>query len=146
MKLSNLTKVTAKRLKRVGQGEGSGRGKKSGRGGRGQNSRNSMPLSFEGGALTIIKRLPFMRGKGKNKSFGNQPFAVNVGSLSLFKKDSVVDLKSLIEAKIVDSEYARKYGIKILSNGEVSVSLIVKLPASKNAIKKIEKAGGKVEV
>ena len=146
MKLSHLTKITAKKLKRVGQGEGSGRGKKAGRGGRGQTSRNSMPLYFEGGALTLIKRLPFMRGRGKNKSFKDKPFAVNVGSLNLFKKGEVVDLKSLVENKIVNPEYAKKYGVKILGSGKLSVSLIVKLPTSKSAIKKIEKAGGKMEI
>jgi len=146
MKLSSLTKITAKRQKRVGLGKGSGRGKKAGRGGRGQNSRNSMPLSFEGGALPLIKRLPFMRGKGKNKSFKNQPITVNVKFLNLLKKGTVVDIKSLIESKIVNPEYAKKYGVKILGDGKLAVSLVVKLPVSKGALKKIEQAGGTVTV
>jgi large subunit ribosomal protein L15 len=146
MKLSSLTKITARGQKRVGQGKGSGRGKKSGRGGRGQTSRNVMPLSFEGGALTIIKRLPFMRGKGKNKSFKNQPVVVNIDSLNSLKKGSVIDIKKLIDQKIVDSKNAKKYGVKILGDGKLDVSLIVKLPVSKKALKKIEQAGGKVEI
>lgn len=145
MKLSSLTKITAKRQKRVGLGKGSGRGKKAGRGGRGQNSRNSMSLSFEGGALPLIKRLPFLRGKGKNKSFKNQPITVNVKLLNSLKKNTVVDIKSLIENKIVNPD-AQKYGVKILGDGKLDVSLVVKLLVSKGALKKIEQAGGRVEV
>lgn len=145
MKLSSLTKITKTRQKRLGRGHGSGRGKTAGRGTKGQNAKGSRPLSFEGGALPLIKRLPFMRGKGKNKSFGNKPIAVNVKVLNLLKKDTVVDIQSLIENKIVDSEYAKKHGVKILGDGDLSVSLIVKLPVSKGAAKKILAAGGRVE-
>ena len=145
MKLSSLTKITKTKKKRLGQGHGSGRGKTSGRGTKGQKARRKIPLSFEGGALTIIKRLPFMRGKGKNKSFKRGPIIVNVKVLNLLKKGTIVDVKSLIENKIVDSEYAKKHGVKILGDGDLNVSLIVKLPVSKGALKKIEKARGRVE-
>lgn len=143
MKLSSLAKIVKKRHKRLGQGHGSGRGKTAGRGTKGQNAKGSRPLSFEGGALTLIKRLPFMRGKGKNKSFKNQPIVINVKFLNLLKKGTIVDIKSLIENKIVNSD-ARKYGVKILGDGKLAVSLIVKLPVSKGAAKKIEQAGGTV--
>lgn len=146
MKLSSLEKITKHSKKRLGQGHGSGRGKTAGRGTKGQNAKGSRPLSFEGGALTLIKRLPFMRGKGKNKSFKKRPIAVNVKVLNLLKKDSVVDIKSLIDNKIVDSEYAKQYGVKILGDGKLDISLTVKLPVSKGALKKIEQAGGKVVV
>lgn len=146
MKLSSLTRITKTRQKRLGQGHGSGRGKTAGRGTKGQNAKSSRPLSFEGGALTLIKRLPFMRGKGKNKSFKNGPIGVNVKVLNLLKKDSIVDLKSLIENKIINADYANRYGVKILGDGKLSVSLVVKLPVSKEALKKIEQAGGRVEV
>ena len=145
MKLHALTKITEKSAKRLGQGHGSGRVKTAGRGTKGQKAKGNIPLSFEGGALTIIKRLPFMKGKGKNKSFSNGPVIVNVKALNLLKKDSIVDLKSLIENHIVEAESANKYGVKILGDGEISISLIVKLPVSKGALRKIEKAGGKVE-
>ena len=145
MKLSSLSKITKKTQKRLGQGHGSGRGKTAGRGTKGQNAKGDRSLSFEGGALTLIKRLPFMRGKGKNKSFKNQPVTANVGLLNSLKKGSVVDVKSLIEAKIVNSEDAKEYGVKVLGDGKLDISLIVKLPASKSAVKKIEQAGGKVE-
>ncbi len=145
MRLSSLTKITKTKQKRLGQGHGSGRGKTAGRGTKGQKAKGKIPLSFEGGALTLIKRLPFMRGKGKNKPFKKGPIIVNVKVLNLLKKGSIVDIKSLIENKIVDSEYAKKNGVKILGDGDLSVSLIVKLPVSKGAAKKILKVGGRVE-
>lgn len=145
MKLSSLTKITKERQKRLGQGHGSGRGKTAGRGTKGQNAKGSRPLSFEGGALSLIKRLPFLRGKGKNKSFRNQQLTIGVEALSFLKKGTIVDVKALVDNKIVDSEYAKKYGVKILGNGKLDIALIVKLPVSKGALKKIEKAGGKVE-
>jgi len=145
MKLSSLTKITKERQKRLGQGHGSGRGKTAGRGTKGQNAKGSRPLSFEGGALSLIKRLPFLRGKGKNKSFRNQQLTIDVEALSVLKKGTIVDVKALVDNKIINSEYAKKYGVKILGNGKLDIALIVKLPASKGALKKIEKAGGKVE-
>lgn len=145
MNLSSLRKITKKRQKRLGQGHGSGRGKTAGRGTKGQKARRKIPLTFEGGALTLIKRLPFMRGKRKNKSFKNGPIIVNVKVLNLLKKGTTVDIKSLIENRIVDPDYAKRYGVKILGDGDLNVSLIVKLPMSKGAAKKILKAGGKVE-
>lgn len=144
MKLSTLAKITKRRQKRIGQGHGSGRGKTAGRGTKGQNAKGKRSLSFEGGALTLIKRLPFMRGKGKNKSFKSQPLTVNVGLLNSLKKGMVVDVKSLIENKIVSAD-AKEYGVKILADGKLDVNLTVKLPVSKGAQKKIENAGGKVE-
>jgi len=145
MKLENLQKITKRSKKRLGQGHGSGRGKTAGRGTKGQKARRKIPLTFEGGALTLIKRLPFMRGKGKNKPFRKGPIIVNVKFLNLLKKGTIVDLKSLTENKIVDSECAKKNGVKILGDGDLNVSLIVKLPVSKGAAKKILGAGGRVE-
>ncbi|MDP2637927.1 MAG: 50S ribosomal protein L15 [Candidatus Levybacteria bacterium] len=145
MKLSSLSKITETRKKRLGQGHGSGRAKTAGRGTKGQNAKGSRSLSFEGGALPLIKRLPFLKGKGKNKSFRNRPICINIKVLNILKKDSVVDLKSLIENKVVDADYAKRYGVKILGDGKLSVSLVVKLPVSKGAAKKIEQAGGRVE-
>lgn len=145
MQLSSLSKITKVRKRRLGQGHGSGRGKTAGRGTKGQNARSSRPLTFEGGALPLIKRLPFLRGKGKNKSFKKKPIVINVKVLNLLKKDSVVDLKTLIENHIVDEKQAKVYGVKILGDGKISVPLVVKLPVSKNAKKKIEDAGGSIK-
>jgi ribosomal protein L15 len=71
---------------------------------------------------------------------------INVNVLNLLKKGTIVDLQTLIENHIVEKDDAKTYGVKILGDGELSVSLTVKLPATKGAIKKIEKAGGKIEL
>lgn len=145
MNLNEVQKITKKTKRRLGQGHGSGRSKTAGRGTKGQKSRNKVPIYFEGGGLPLIKRLPFHRGKGKNKVFKNKPICLNVKILNLIKKDTVVDLKYLIEHKFVESIEAKSYGVKILGDGKLSVPLIVKLPVTKGAEKKILKAGGKVE-
>lgn len=145
MKLNNLGKITTKSKRRLGQGHGSGRVKTSGRGTKGQNARSKRSLSFEGGALPLIKRLPFRRGKGKNKLFKKKPIVINVKVLNLLKPGSVVDLKALISNNIVNEQEAKEYGVKILGDGVIKNSLIIKLPISKPAAEKIKKAGGKVE-
>jgi len=146
MQLNSLTKITIKRKRRLGQGHGSGRVKTSGRGTKGQNARSSRPLSFEGGALPLIKRLPFRRGKNKNKAFKVKPIIVNVKVLNLLKANSVVDLKSLITNNIITEKDAKTYGVKILGDGKLNHALTVKLPTSKGASEKITKAGGKIEL
>lgn len=145
MQLNNLVSTTTKSKRRLGQGHGSGRVKTAGRGTKGQNARSNRALSFEGGALPLIKRLPFRRGKGRNKVFKNKPIVINVKVLELLKTGSTVDLKTLISHHIIDEEEARQYGVKILGDGQVKSPLIIKLPISKRAEKKIIKAGGKVE-
>jgi large subunit ribosomal protein L15 len=145
MQLNNLVPTTTKSKRRLGQGHGSGRVKTAGRGTKGQNARSSRALSFEGGALPLIKRLPFRRGKDRNKIFKNKPIVINIKVLELLKAGSTVDLKTLISHHIVDEEEAKQYGVKILGDGQVKSPLTIKLPISKRAEKKIIKAGGKVE-
>ncbi len=145
MVLNNLKKIKKSSKKRLGQGHGSGRGKTAGRGTKGQKARGKVPLYFEGGALPLIKRLPFRRGKGKNKVFKKKPMIVNIKVLNLLKKDSIVDIETLIKNKIVDEKDAKMYGVKILGEGDLKTPLTVKLPISKGAASKIKKAGGKVE-
>lgn len=145
MALHKLKKIKKSGKKRLGQGHGSGRGKTAGRGTKGQKARGKISLSFEGGALPLIKRLPFRRGKGKNKVFGKKPLVVNIKVLNLLKKDSIVDINTLIKNKIVDEKDAKMYGVKILGEGDLKIPLTVKLPISKGAENKIKKAGGKVE-
>ncbi len=144
MQLSSLAKITRVGKRRLGQGLGSGRGKTGGRGTKGQKAKKTIPLDFEGGALPLIKRLPFMRGRGKNKSFKKKPIIINVKVLNLLKRDSIVDLETLIKNHIVDEAEAKMYGVKILGDGILSVPLTVLLPVSKGAKKKIEDIGGKV--
>ena len=144
MNLNNLEKITTKKKRRVGLGHGSGRGKTAGRGTKGQKARSDVPLDFEGGALPLIKRLPFLRGKGRNKSLKTDPYIINVGLLNSLPKNTIIDIKNLAKLKLVNLEEASKNGIKILGDGELSVALTVKLPASIGATKKIQKAGGSV--
>lgn len=145
MKLNELVKTTSKRKRRLGQGHGSGRVKTAGRGTKGQKARGKIPLTFEGGAVSLIKRLPFRRGKGRFKVFKKKPIIINVKVLNILKKGSTVDIKTLSENHIVDEKDAKIYGVKILGDGELNIPLTVKLPVSSGAAKKIEKAGGKVE-
>jgi len=144
MELSNLPRITQKGLRRVGRGHGSGRGKTAGRGTKGQKSRKNIPLAFEGGSLPLVKRLPFLRGRGRNKVFKPHPIAINISSLNKFSKKTTIDIDTLIKYGIV-GDVARNLGVKILSDGDLSVLLMVKVPVSAGARKKIEKAGGTVE-
>lgn len=146
MKLSNLPKITEKKKRRRGLGHGSGRGKTAGRGTKGQKARGDIPLSFEGGALALIKRLPFRRGKNKQKVFKKKPIELNVKVLNLLPKGSTIDLATLIKYSIVDEMEARQYGVKILGEGKINVPLTLKLSASKGAKEKIKKAGGSIEL
>jgi large subunit ribosomal protein L15 len=145
MQLNSLIKVTTKSKRRLGQGHGSGRVKTSGRGTKGQNMRSSRSLTFEGGALPLIKRLPFRRGKSRNKAFKKLPIIINIKFLEIFKTGSVIDLKALISNHLVKESDAKEYGVKILGDGKLEKALTIKLPISKKAAKKIEKAGGSVE-
>lgn len=141
----NLRKITTKKTRRLGQGHGSGRGKTSGRGTKGQNARSRRALSFEGGALPLIKRLPFRRGKGRNNSLKPTPITVNLKALNLLPAKSIVDIETLIKHNIVVSSDAKKFGVKILGDGELKHQLTIKLPISHSAQKKVEAAGGTVE-
>lgn len=145
MNLTDLEKIKAKRKKRVGQGHGSGRGKTSGRGTKGQKARGDVPLDFEGGALPLIKRLPLLRGKGRNKSIKEKPYVLNVSLLNKLPKGSVVDIETLAKHGLVKLDSAKQKGVKILGEGDITVALTVKLPISKQASEKIQKAGGSVE-
>lgn len=143
--MQNLPKITTKKMRRLGQGHGSGRGKTSGRGTKGQNARSRRALSFEGGALPLIKRLPFRRGKGRNVSLKLTPIIVNIKVLNLLPPKSVVDIETLIKHNIVTGADAKKFGVKILGDGDLKHPLTIKLPISNSARAKVEKAGGTCE-
>lgn len=144
MNLHSLDSVITKKKKRVGQGHGSGRGKTSGRGMKGQKARGDVPLDFEGGALPLMKRLPFLRGKGRNNAFKPQPVVINVGALNTLPKGSTVDVETLAKHGFIELESVKYTGVKILGDGDLNVALTVKLPVSKGAAEKIKKAGGSV--
>ena|SRR3989344_759168 len=145
MDLHSLIKTVNRRKKRIGRGHGSGKVKTGGRGTKGQKARGKIPSIFEGGQLPLSKRLPFKRGKNRNKPLGEKPLVINIKDLSVFTKDSVVDQQSLLSKKMVD-ERAKERGVKILGDGDLKVALIVKVACSKQARDKIVKAGGKVDV
>lgn len=144
MALDSLTKVTDKKKRRVGRGHGSGRVKTSGRGSKGLKARGSVPLTYEGGALPLIKRLPFLRGKGKNSPKSVSPLILNVSDLNNLPKNTVIDLKSLVKHKLVPEDEAKRRGVKLLGDGALSVPLTVNIPVSKTAQVKIEKAKGTI--
>lgn len=143
--LSDLAKTTAKSKKRLGRGQGSGKGKTATRGTKGQKARGKIKQTFEGGQLPLIKRLPFTRGRNKNRPLNFRPLIVNLKNLNLFPEKSEITIESLIKHNIVKSDDAKKFGVKILGDGKLEKPLIIKLPISHKAQAKIEKAGGKVE-
>lgn len=146
MKLENLTKAPeAKAKKRVGRGPGSGLGKTSGRGQKGQKSRSgaSIPAWFQGGQTPLYRRIP-KRGFN-NTRFTIRYATINVSDLNNFFNDGdVVTPELLKEKKIIKKQLN---GVKVLGNGELKKKLTVKANIfSASAISKIESAGGKVEV
>lgn len=145
IKLESLPKISKVRKKRLGQGRGSGKGKTSGRGTKGQKSREKMSTAFSALPASLVRRLPLFRGKYRNKPKTSKPIAVNIKYLNLLPPNSLVDIDLLSRFHIVDGQEANLYGVKILSEGEIDRSLTVKLPCSKKAAQKIVKAGGKVE-
>lgn len=148
MELNKLPKTKMKRKKkRRGRGYGSGKGgHTTGRGAKGLKARSKLPLTFAGSKIkkTYLKRLPLWRGRGKFKSVKTRPIAVNLKYLSLVPSQSRVDAETLIKYRIVDAQAAKVRGVKILGTGQVKQKLTVDLPCSRSAVKKIEKAGGKV--
>jgi len=145
MELHELTKITTRGKRRLGQGHGSGRVKTAGRGTKGQKARYDIPIAFEGGALPLIKRLPFLRGKDRNHSLHPDAVAINVSSLNSLPAKTEITLESLVKHNIIDKTEAFKKGVKILGNGDLKVSLLVKVPVSKSAEQKIVEAGGSVD-
>jgi len=129
--------------RRVGRGHGSGRGKTSGRGTKGQNSRTGggVPPYFEGGQLPMVRRLPFRRGFTNIFRVAYAP--VNLYRLAEFDADTVITPELLAEAGVIPSAEVL---IKILGHGEIDRALTVKAHRfSASAKEKILAAGGSVE-
>ena len=147
MKLDKLPKTTKRKKKRVGRGYGSGKGgHTSGRGAKGTKARSKIGLAFTGTKMrkSFLRKLPLQRGKGKFKPFKPDPLIVNLKYSNLFSKGEEVSLESLVKKGIILERQAKQFGAKILGDGEIKVNLKVKIPCSKSAAAKIEKAGGKV--
>lgn len=146
MKLNELTNHpgSTHRRKIVGRGPGSGLGKTSGRGEKGQKARSGASIKpwFEGGQNPLYKRIP-ARGFN-NARFTTRYAVVNVSDLNRFDENTTVTPELLKEAGLVKKELS---GIKILGSGTLEKKLTVKANLFTNsAINKIESIGGKVEV
>lgn len=129
--------------KRVGRGPGSGTGKTSGRGHKGQKARSGggVALGFEGGQTPLYKRIP---KRGFNNINRVEYAIVNLDSLNRFEDETVVTIEMLKDARIVRNELD---GVKILGQGKLEKKLIVQANAfSKSAKESIEQLGGKAEV
>ncbi len=145
MKLHELSPAPGSKKSRfrVGRGIGSGNGKTSGRGHKGQNSRSGggVRLGFEGGQNPLYRRLP---KRGFNNPFRKEYAIVNIQDLNSFAAGTEITPEVLLEKGIVKNALA---GIKILGNGELNVELNVKANKfSQSAVEKIQAAGGKTEV
>lgn len=130
---------------RVGRGIGSGLGKTSGKGHKGQNARSGGGVrpGFEGGQLPLIRKVP-IRGFN-NYNFRKQYATVNVGDLEGFEANSVITQELLYENRVIGK--IMPYGLKVLGDGELSKPLTIQAAKfTKSAVEKIEKVGGKAEV
>ena len=146
MKLHELQPAAGskKARTRVGRGLGSGLGKTSGRGQKGQNSRSGggVRSGFEGGQMPLYRRLP---KRGFNNVFAKQYAEVNVEQLNRFEDGATVDPVALIEAGILKNV---RDGIRILGNGTLETKNLTDIANgfTKSPEEKITAAGGKVEV
>ena len=152
MELLTLTNLkpaagSRKKKKRVGRGIGSGHGKTSTRGQKGQRARYSVPIGFEGGQTPLFRRLPKLRGKGKGamplgptrKHYG----IVNVEQLERLAPGTVVTAQLLRETGLVKGRWD---GIRVLGVGELTKPLTIQANHfTATAREKIEAAGGTVE-
>ena len=147
MKLNNLVKSNKKKT-RVGRGIGSGKGKTSSRGHKGQKSRSGVAIkSFEGGQMPLYRRLPKRGFKKLNKE---NMAILNLSKIqSIYEKNknefkSSLDLKSLKDKKLINKKYLK---LKILGTGELKAKIDITAHfASKQAQEKITKNGGKLNI
>ena len=147
MKLNSLVKINKKKI-RVGRGIGSGKGKTSSRGHKGQKSRSGVAIkSFEGGQMPLYRRLPkrgFKSINKKNLAILNLSKIQNIYEKNKKDLKSSLDLKSLKEKKIINKKCLK---LKILGSGELKTKIDITAHfASKQAQEKISKAGGKLNI
>ena len=146
MKLHNIhpNEGATQTRKRLGRGVGSGLGKTSGKGHKGQNARSGGGVrpGFEGGQLPLFRRLP-KRGFS-NANFKTEYAVINLSDLNRFEDGAVVTPELLKEMGLVKNQLD---GIKVLGNGTLEHKITVKAHKfSKRALEEIEKLGGKAEV
>ena len=147
MQLNNLVKINKKKI-RLGRGIGSGKGKTSSRWHKGQKSRSGVAIkSFEGGQMPLYRRLP---KRGFKSLRTNNTAILNLSKIQdiLDKKQNdlktVLDLKTLKDKKLINQKYSK---LKILGSGEIKTNIQITANfASKQALQKVEKAGGKLNL
>ena len=147
MNLNNREKLNRSKI-RVGRGIGSGKGKTSGRGVKGQKSRSGVAIeSFEGGQMPLYRRLP-KRGFNPIKKG-------EVAILNLEKIQTFIDKKTIKPSDVLNSDILKKLNLinknsvklKILGNGEIKDKINIEANlASKSAVKKVEKIGGSIQI
>ena len=147
IKLNNRMKLNKSKI-RVGRGIGSGKGKTSGRGVKGQKSRSGVAIkSFEGGQMPLYRRLP--------KRGFNPIIKKNIAILNLEKIQSHIDKKNLKTSEIINSNLLKKLKLidpgaiklKILGTGEIKDKINIEADlASKSAVEKLEKIGGSIQI
>ena len=145
--LNTTGKVTKKKI-RVGRGIGSGKGKTSGRGIKGQKSRSGVSInSFEGGQMPLYRRLPKRGFNPINK--------INIAIINLEKIQSFIDLKRIKNTDLINIEFLKKLKIinknskklKILGTGKIKEKVSIEADLiSKSAKEKLEKLGGSVQI
>jgi len=146
MKMGTLAPAPGARVKRkrLGRGIGSGLGKTSGKGHKGQWARagGGVKPGFEGGQFPLYRRMP---KSGFDNPFTKVYAVVNLSVFETFKNGETVDMQMLLDKGIIRK--SEKYGLKILADGEFTKKLTIKANKfTKNAIEKIEKLGGKAEI
>ena len=147
MKLNSLILTNKKKI-RVGRGIGTGKGKTSGRGHKGQKSRSGVAIkSFEGGQMPLYRRLP---KRGFKSFFPDDTAILNLSKLQNFSErkiialNSPIDIKILKEKRIINKKYSK---VKVLGNGDLKSKITISVNyVSKEAQKKIEKIGGKINI
>ena len=145
--LNNRTKINKSKI-RVGRGIGSGKGKTSGRGVKGQKSRSGVAIkSFEGGQMPLYRRLPKRGFNPIRRSF--------IAILNLEKIQSFIDKKNIKTSDVLNSDLLKKLKLinknsvklKILGSGEIKEKINIEADlASKSAIAKLEKVGGTIQI
>ena len=147
MELNNLIKINKKKI-RVGRGIGSGKGKTSARGHKEQKSRSGVAIkSFEGGQMPLYRRLPkrgFKSLKKNTIAILNLSKIQNIIDKSKTELKESINIKILKEKKLINNKFKK---LKILGTGEIKNNIEISAHyASKQALAKIEKAGGKINI
>ncbi len=144
MQLHTLEKLSKRSAKRLGRGIGSGRGKTSGRGMKGQKARGKIPAANVGAGLLYFKKLPYRRGWGNSK-VSAKPALLQVSKLNAFSAGATVTVATLIETGLTTEKAVKRIGIKIVNGGELTTkNLTIEVPVTASVKSVVEQAGGKI--